>query len=715
MFVFSQVYGSLAREYVVDTQHPQASDENSGTAKLPFKTISKAAQASQAGDTVIVKAGVYREAVRLQNSGTSQAPISFIAEPNGSVVITGADVMDGWEKTPRDAPIYRSPWNHKFVIDRCQDGTLIEHHPESAPLWGRAEQIIVDGAQLLPAENLDELVKAWNRHHDAIKNNLPSPVLQSPLTNLGGPFGGMFFANTAKKVLYIWLADGSHPKEHHVEASTRGLLFGVNPWTNPKGIEYVHVHGFVFRYGATFPQRPAVWLHGKHNLMEDCVVEEMAGSGVSVSGTMRRCVVRRCGHTGGGAVGDNFLNEECLWEGNSWKPISRNWEAGGFKITRTNGGVFRRCVFRGNGGPGLWLDIHVRNVLITECVFQENEKSGLFIEISRDITVERNLAVGNGTGIVGKVSEGDWSVGGIQIAEGQNCIVAFNTCVGNKDGITFREQGPRRLYTEDFGEVQYHNRNNVVFGNVCAYNKGYQLALWYDNYFFGWHPADRMKKFCTIEEYENYLKTISDELYDPTKKHIVIDHNLYYSTSNQPLILYGAPWRPKHQVFRDLDSFVENTGFDAHSQVAKPQFVDVEAVNYRFQSTSPAWTMQVGWLNVPVSVDDLFPPLLSSSLNLQPDPTWAGGLTEMTKICALASAHGIPVIPHHGGIASTHLIASQTTTTCPIQEWLLQAGARDNVFMKHKIEPVNGYIELPRRPGLGIELLFSFNFSPSRA
>jgi L-rhamnonate dehydratase len=89
---------------------------------------------------------------------------------------------------------------------------------------------------------------------------------------------------------------------------------------------------------------------------------------------------------------------------------------------------------------------------------------------------------------------------------------------------------------------------------------------------------------------------------------------------------------------------------------------------------------------------------------LQPDPTWAGGLTEMVKICALASAYGIPVIPHHGGLASLHLIASQTLTTCPIQEWLLQHGRRDMVFLKHKIEPVNGYFALSDAPGLGIEL-----------
>ncbi len=89
---------------------------------------------------------------------------------------------------------------------------------------------------------------------------------------------------------------------------------------------------------------------------------------------------------------------------------------------------------------------------------------------------------------------------------------------------------------------------------------------------------------------------------------------------------------------------------------------------------------------------------------LQPDPTWAGGLTEMTKICALASAYDIPVIPHHGGLASTQLIASQTITTCPIQEWLIQHGRRGNVLLRNKIEPVDGYIELPKDPGLSMEL-----------
>lgn len=89
---------------------------------------------------------------------------------------------------------------------------------------------------------------------------------------------------------------------------------------------------------------------------------------------------------------------------------------------------------------------------------------------------------------------------------------------------------------------------------------------------------------------------------------------------------------------------------------------------------------------------------------LQPDPTWCGGLTEAKKICALASTWPVQVIPHHGGYASLALIASESPALCPVQEWLFQAGRRDNVFQKHPIEPVDGGFELPDVPGLGIEI-----------
>ena len=591
-----------AATFVVDQAHPQARDDNPGTAESPLRTITKAAELVQPGDTVLVRAGLYREHIPFQKSGTPQAPIRFIAEPTGSAVITGADPVSGWERVPGDAPIYRVPWKHQFIIN-WDKGVPVEHHPADAPLWGRAEQVIVDGQQALPALSLADLARAWRDHTAAVKEGKPSPVLRPPVANLGGPFAGLFAADTRqRKELYLWLADGSDPNTHKVEASTRGALFGLSPWANPKGVRHVQLCGFVFRYGATFPQRPAVWLHGADNVAEHCVIEDMAGGGISVHGTLRHCTIRRCGHTGGGAGGTGLLNADSVWEGNCWRPISRGWDAGGFKLAWANGGLFRHCLFRRNGGPGLWFDIHVRNVTVTECAFQENEGSGLFVEISRDITVARNLAVGNASGAIGRLGFDAWSAGGIQIAESENCLVAFNTCVGNKDGITFREQGPRPLKTDDFGEVPYHNHNNVVFGNVCAFNQGYQLGLWYDNAFFGWHPAEK-ERHKTEDAYNAFLKTIPDRIYDPTKQGLVIDRNLYFASDDKPLVLYGVPWRPRHLEFRDIKAFAEATGFDSHSQSGDPLFVNTRAGDYRFRPASPVWKMQAGWLACPASVD----------------------------------------------------------------------------------------------------------------
>ena len=90
---------------------------------------------------------------------------------------------------------------------------------------------------------------------------------------------------------------------------------------------------------------------------------------------------------------------------------------------------------------------------------------------------------------------------------------------------------------------------------------------------------------------------------------------------------------------------------------------------------------------------------------LQPDICWAGGITEMLKICALASAYDIPVIPHgHSTPASANLIAAQPEPLCPLLEYLIKWNTIHQFFLKHPIEPVNGKVALPTEPGLGMTL-----------
>lgn len=90
---------------------------------------------------------------------------------------------------------------------------------------------------------------------------------------------------------------------------------------------------------------------------------------------------------------------------------------------------------------------------------------------------------------------------------------------------------------------------------------------------------------------------------------------------------------------------------------------------------------------------------------IQADPDWCGGITELVKICALASSFGRPVIPHgHSVYAAAQLIASQSPAVCPMAEYLVRNQPRAQHFHKHKLVPVGGAFPLPELPGLGIEL-----------
>ena len=90
---------------------------------------------------------------------------------------------------------------------------------------------------------------------------------------------------------------------------------------------------------------------------------------------------------------------------------------------------------------------------------------------------------------------------------------------------------------------------------------------------------------------------------------------------------------------------------------------------------------------------------------LQNDPDWTGGITELTKVCSLASSFDIPVVPHgHSLHPALHVAGAQSPTTVPYVEFLIRHQAHKQAFHQDPIYPVNGNVELPKSPGLGIEL-----------
>lgn len=133
---------AAARTFYVDAL--KGNDANAGSLAAPWKTIQKAANSMQPGDTVHVAAGRYGELVHVTRSGTAGHPIAYQA--SGKVVMEGFRItanyvrVDGFEITRRIATSHfrnflgspgvyvRGQHNeilNNFIHDVCLQGILV--------------------------------------------------------------------------------------------------------------------------------------------------------------------------------------------------------------------------------------------------------------------------------------------------------------------------------------------------------------------------------------------------------------------------------------------------------------------------------------------------------------------------------------------------------------------------------------------------------------
>ena len=73
-------------------------DYAEGSRSNPFKTISRAAEIAETGDTIIVHEGTYREWVKPAHSGYSNINrITYAAAKGEKVIIKGSEQITTWE------------------------------------------------------------------------------------------------------------------------------------------------------------------------------------------------------------------------------------------------------------------------------------------------------------------------------------------------------------------------------------------------------------------------------------------------------------------------------------------------------------------------------------------------------------------------------------------------------------------------------------------
>jgi len=110
---------SVAREiYVRAGSQAEVAD---GSKDLPFGTIAEALNVVKAGDTVIVREGLYRESVRVPG-GEPGKPVSLKAADGERVILSGAVPVTGWRRHKGDVYV--------TVLDFRPERLLVRYRPQ---------------------------------------------------------------------------------------------------------------------------------------------------------------------------------------------------------------------------------------------------------------------------------------------------------------------------------------------------------------------------------------------------------------------------------------------------------------------------------------------------------------------------------------------------------------------------------------------------------
>src|SRR5580765_3354214 len=119
--------------FFVDVQNPAASNAGPGTEAKPYRSISAAVAAHPGpATTILVRPGIYREAVNINSSGSANAPY-VIRALGGSVVVDGADDLSSpayW--APDGSGVWVAPsvtWKPAQVFLNGQRLALSEEPP----------------------------------------------------------------------------------------------------------------------------------------------------------------------------------------------------------------------------------------------------------------------------------------------------------------------------------------------------------------------------------------------------------------------------------------------------------------------------------------------------------------------------------------------------------------------------------------------------------
>ncbi|MBP3340019.1 MAG: right-handed parallel beta-helix repeat-containing protein [Lachnospiraceae bacterium] len=259
------------------------SDFNVGTEEHPFLTIQKAAEVAIAGDTVIVREGVYREWVKPRLGGLSDNNrITYMAAEGEKVVIKGSEIVKGWENV--EGTVWKVEIANSFFGEYNPYATEVEGDWLVAPRENKVHtgDVYLNGKSFFEAISYEKVVNPdkWTASVYETWGNCEEKLV-NPDASIYRWYAEVGHENT---VIYANF-HGANPNDECVEINVRRSCF----FPERTGINYITVKGFEMAQAATTWAPPTSLQYGiigphwsKGWIIEDNIIHDSKCSGISL-------------------------------------------------------------------------------------------------------------------------------------------------------------------------------------------------------------------------------------------------------------------------------------------------------------------------------------------------------------------------------------------------------------------------------------------------
>ena len=386
--------------YYVDAKTPISGDGSSGN---PFLTIQEAADIALPGDEVVVRPGIYREAVNPVHAGTPEKRITYRSAEKGKAVITGAEPLSSWEKAGEN--VWKAEVPNSLFTDRNPFATPVSGDWFIIYYPAHLGDVFLNGKSMYEVDDIEKL-RNPERSHTSWDPDFSVYVWYTEQDE-----------EKDTTVLYANF-QGFDPNQENVEISVRKNCF----YPEKEGVGYITLSGFTVRQAACQWASPTAYQEGmigphwsKGWIIEDCDISEAKCCGISLgkrfqpyddnrwskvkfkdgaqtqrdivlaawregwnketvgSHIVRRCNIHDCGQTGiAGFMGGIFsvIEDNHIHHINNKQNLA-GAEIAGIKMHAAIDVVFRRNHIH-HCTRGIWLDWMAQGTRVTQCLFHDN-------------------------------------------------------------------------------------------------------------------------------------------------------------------------------------------------------------------------------------------------------------------------------------------------------------------------------------------------------